>query len=140
MNKFYKILEASLKKAGRLEPATLGKTELPSVSNEDKKQLISQLKEQSKFNNKIIIVIIILHFLLFGLCTFLVLYYRDSLKAILLILGSSLTGFMIIINSLIRFYEIKVKNDNLRSTLPNLPPEQAMIVVQSIYFESQRRR
>jgi hypothetical protein len=139
MNKFYKILEAALEKAGRLEPATLGKTELLSVSNEDKKQLLSQLKEQSKINNKMIIVIIILHFLLFGLVTFLILYYRDSLEAILLILGSSLTIYMVIINSLIRFYEIKVKNDYLRATLPNLSPEQAMIVVQSIYFEAQRR-
>lgn len=139
MSNLEKILENTLKKVGGIEPATLGKTESLKVSKEDKKRLILQLEEEAKFNNRMIIAIIILHFLLFALAVFLVLYYRDSPEKINFVLGGSVLSLMVIMYSLIRLWKVKVANDNLRAILPNLSPEQAMVVVQSIYFEEKKK-
>jgi hypothetical protein len=133
--KLNSILENTLKKVDGLKPAILGKTEILSGSKEAKKELLYQLKDESKFINRFIIAIIILHFLLFALAVFLVLYYRDSPNVIVLLLGGSVLSLIAIITSLIRLLNTKSKIVYMLVTLPNLSPEQAMIVVQSIYFE-----
>lgn len=137
--KFSRLLEKTLKKAGGLEPATLGKNEILSLNREDKKQLLSELRAQLKFINNIIIAIVILHFLLFLLATFLVFYYRDSPNVILVLLGGSVLSLMVIIRSLVSLVKTKSNIDYTLITLPNLSPEQAMIMIQSIYFEKRKR-
>jgi hypothetical protein len=135
-NRLIPILEETLKKAGALEPAVQGKQSgMLALTREDQRQLLSQMKTQLKFINNIIIAIVVLHFLLFALSAFLVLYYRDSPNVILLLLGGSVLSLMVIISSLISLVKTKGKIDCIFITLPNLSPEQAMIMLQSIYFE-----
>ncbi len=133
------ILEETLKKTGGLEPATLGETGILSVSKEDKKQLLSQLKEESKAINKIIIAIVVSHFIIFALAVFLVLYFRDSPYVIIPSLGVLVAALLAILTSLMNILKTKNKMDLMRIILPNLPPEDVMIVIQSIYFEEKKR-
>jgi hypothetical protein len=140
MSGLEKILETTLGKAGALEPVTLGKSELFSFNDKDKRQLISQLGETSKFNNGMIIVIIILHIVLFATAVFLVFYFLSDPKVITYLLGGSVFSIMVLIYSLIHVLKLKFANDFIRATLPYLPPEQAMIVIQSTYFRLRNRK
>lgn len=140
MSNFDKILETALEKAGGLAPETLGETESISFSEVDKQQLILQLKEDSKFNNKMVIAIIALHFILFGLCAYMVLYWRSQPDKVVYLLGGSLFGFMVIIYSLIQVLKITIANNNLRAMLPYLPPERAFTAIQSVYFDAKKSK
>lgn len=134
MSGLEKVLETTLGKAGGLEPAKLGKSEGFSFSEKDKKQLISQLGEASKFNDGMIIVIIILHIVLFATAVFVVFYFLSDPKVIKYLLGGSVFSIMVLVYSLIHLLKIKSANDFMRATLPYLPPEEAMVVIQSTYF------
>ncbi|MGC2237742.1 MAG: hypothetical protein WA584_16380 [Pyrinomonadaceae bacterium] len=133
------ILEETLKKTGGLKPATLGETGILSVSKEDKKQLLLHLKEESKSINKIIVAIVAAHFLIFALAVLLVLYFRDSPYVIIPSLGVLVPVLIAILTSLMNVLKTKNKMDLMRTILPNLPPEEVMIVIQSIYFEEKKR-
>lgn len=141
-SRFISILEETLKKSGGLLPAVQDARPggLLALTREDQRQLLAQMKAQLSFLNKIIVAIVVLHFLLFVLAAFLVLYYRDSPNVILLLLGGSVLSLMIIIRSLINLVKTKSKIDYILVTLPNLSPEQAMILIQSIYFEEVKRK
>lgn len=140
MSGLEKVLETTLGKAGGLEPATLGKSEHFAFSDKDKRQLISQLGAASKFNNGMIIVIIILHVVLFATAVFLVFYFLSDPKVIKYLLGGSVFSIMVLVYSLIHLLRLKFANDFMRATLPYLPPEKAMIVIQSTYFRLRNRK
>ncbi len=91
-----------------------------------KKKLIQQLETDAKFNNTIIVSIIVLHFLLFFLAVFLVINFLDKPTIIVYLFGGSIFSIMVIMYSLIHFWKEKIANDNLRMILPDLPPEQAV--------------
>lgn len=130
------LLGETLKKAGALRPPTLGPSGLLSLGKEDKKQLLEQMRDQVRFINKIIIAIVVLHFLLFFLAAFLVLYWRDRPKVIAMLLGGSVLSLMVIIRSLVNLVKVKGKMDNVLLVLPNLSAEQAIVMLQTMYFAS----
>lgn len=140
MSSLEKILEATLEKADALKPAALGESEVVYFSEKDKRQLISQLGKTSKFNNGMIIVIIILHVVLFATAIFLVFYFLSKPEVIKYLLGGSVFSIMVLIYSLIRLLRIKYANDMIRAALPYLPPNEAIILIQTTYFGLQKRK
>lgn len=130
-----RILGEALKKADALRPPVLGPSGMLALGKEDKKQLLAQMRTQSKFINNIIISIVVLHFLLFFLAGFLVIYWRDSPRVIAVLLGGSVLSLMVIIRSLVNLVKTKGRMDNILLVLPNLSAEQAIVMIQSIYFE-----
>ncbi len=142
MSQLEKILEATLEKAGAHKAIAMGAhmEVVLSLSDKDKRQLISKLKDASKFNDLLIVVIIILHIVLFATAVFLVFYFLSDPNVIIYLLGGSVFSIMVIIYSLVRVLKIKFANDFLRATLPYLPPEQAIAVIQSTYFGLRNRK
>ena len=132
-SKLQHLFGETLKKANALQPPALG-SGLLSLGKEDKKQLLVQIKDQVRFINKIIIAIVVLHFLLFFLAAFLVLYWRNEPKVIAVLLSGSVLSLMIIIRSLVRLVKTKGKMDNVLMVLPNLSAEQAIVMIQTMYF------
>lgn len=128
------LLGEALKKANALQPPALGPARMLALSKDDKKQLLAQMREQVTFINKIIIAIVVLHFLLFFLAAFLVLYWRDYPKVIAVLLGGSLLSLMVIIRSLVSLVKTKGEMTNVLMVLPNLSAEQAIVMLQSMYF------
>lgn len=134
MSKLKGILEDTLEEIGAIKPPTLGRDNI-RFSKETKDKLLLRLEEEAKFNNKMIVAIIILHFLLFALAVFLVYYFLEKPEVIVYLFGGSIFSMMIIMYSLIKLWKAKIANDNLRTILPNLPPEQAVEVLKSVYFD-----
>ena len=114
-------------------------TKLLEISEEDKERLLKNLNAESKFNNKIIVSIITLHFALFALCVFFAFYYRDHPEILKFLFGGSLLSLMVIMYSLIKLLKFKNFMDVLRFTLPNLSPKDAIDLVKATYFNLKRR-
>ena len=137
-NKLNLLLRETLKKANALQPAALGPGELLALGKEDKKQLLAQIEDQVRFINKIIIAIVVLHFLLFFLAAFLVFYWRDDPKVIAILLGGSVLSLMVIIRSLVSLVKTKSQMDHVLLVLPNLSAEQAIVMLQTMYFAKKK--
>jgi hypothetical protein len=140
MKRFIKILEKTLEETGAIGPLFLGEEDSINATEKDKERVLAQLKEELSFINKMIIAIIVLHFLLFALAVFFALYFRDSPTTITLLLGGSLLGLMVIINSLIRLVKIRNAIGLLQITFPYLSPKEAMALIRSIYYDAKKNK
>jgi hypothetical protein len=140
MSRLEKLLESTLESAGGLKQETLGGRGEISFSEEDKRRLTSQLGGISKFNNGMVVVIIALHVVLFATSIFLVYYFLSDPSVIIYLLGGSVFSIMVVIYSLIRLLKIKYANDFVRASLPYLPPDKAMLLIQRTYFELKKRK
>jgi F0F1-type ATP synthase assembly protein I len=137
------LLKKYLQNVDGLEPVDLGPKGAATRSKKsapaslaEKQHLVDQLEKQSRVNNRLVACITILYFLIFALAAGLVIYHRDSPKVITTILGGSLLSLLAIIQSLSKLWRDKNAMDMLRTILPNLAPEEAVKVIQSIYFAS----
>ena len=147
MNRLGKILEQTLDEIEVTNPPTLGITN-PSATDrsnfgfspEIKDKFLLQLEKEAAFNNKMIITMFIAHLLVLGLATFLVIYFLGNPQTIVYLFGGSIFTLMGINYSLIQIWRAKIANDNLRIILPNLPPDQAIEVIKSIYFALQKNK
>ena len=128
------ILENTLRKANAFLPAALGEEAAFSFSSEDKKQLLSQLRLQVKFHNKLVVAIVVMHFLLFALAVVLAVYNRTRPYVVTTLLGGSVLGLMVIIRSLVNLLKTKGAMDFMLVTLPNLSPKESIKLIQSLYF------
>lgn len=135
MNRLEKILEDTLEEIGAIKPPTLGRNNV-TFSLEAKNRLMLRLEKEAEFNNKMIIAMFILHFLVFLLAVFLVIYFLKTPDIIVTLFGGSIFVIMVINYSLIRIWKAKIANDNLQTILPDLPPEQAVELLKNIYFKS----
>ena len=144
MRSLRSLLENYLDAVDALEPAVLGGKSKKAINGEkytlrlekESAKLVKRLSTGSTFNNRLIISITILHFLIFLLAASLVLYYRDSPKAITTVLGGSLISLLALTRSLAGLWRDKNAMDILRAIVPDLPPEQVVPVIQSLYFKS----
>lgn len=141
MSRLEKILENTLNEIGVIKPPTLGK-EVKIIKNEvkfsleAKNRLMLRLEKEAEFNKKMIIAMFMLHFLVFVLAVFLVIYFLETPDIIVKLFGGSIFVIMVINYSLIRIWKAKIANDNLQTILPDLPPEQAVELLKNIYFKS----
>lgn len=144
--KLNSILESVIEKSGGLQvPKLGGKTEkksteieILSISDEVKQQLLDELRKQSEFNNKLIITIIIGYFIIFALAVFVVIYNRDSPALISIALGGSILSLLVVIASMRKLLKEKHTMDLIRITIPNLSSEQAMVMIQTLYYEERK--
>jgi hypothetical protein len=141
MTKVHTILHNYLHQAGALEPIKLGEPgQAINVTDKDRQALFNRLLVQTKFNNRIVIVVTILHFALFILAIWLVYYYRESFNAVVSILGGSVLSLLAITRSLTGLWREKWMLDILVSTLPNLTPEQSLEFIKSFYYSQMPSR
>ncbi len=133
MNRLQQILAQTLREAD-FEFQDLGETSRSSFTNKKKEQLLSQLRKQISFHNKLIIATVVMHFLLFLLAVLLAMYYRNSPPVVLSLLGGSVLGLLVIVRSLLSVARTKAEMDYLLLTLPDMSPEQVITVIKSIYF------
>ena len=137
------LLKKYLQNVGGLERVDLGPKPAASEGRRvartgkvETQHLLDQLEKQSRVNNRIVACITILYFLIFALAAALVIYHRDSPTIITTILGGSLLSLLGIIQGLSKLWRDKNAMDMLRTILPNLAPDEAVKVIQSIYFAS----
>lgn len=136
MRRLQTILEESLLEAGALKPVQMGPVPAKiSVTPEVKRRLIERLLRESNFNNRILVAVTCLHFLLFIIALWLVYYNRDSLSAISVILGGSVLSLLAVTRSLSNLWRTKTGVDVLIAILPSLSPEQAIQAVKDLYYD-----
>lgn len=140
MNALTRILEETLIKTTGLESRKLGPAKDTNFTEEDKKLLISRLEARKGPTNLMMILVIIIHFLLYGVTMFFVFYNRGSINVVLALLGGSILFLMAIIYSLVYLSNIEKGIDLLTVFLPTLPPEEAVKIIKSIYFKSKKNR
>jgi hypothetical protein len=133
------VLKEYLENVGGLNPTDLGPRKAPTVSVVEQQRLNEKLEKESRVNNRLVVCITVLHFLIFILAAVLVIYHRDSPWLISSILGGSLLSLLGVIKGLSQLWREKNAIDMLRTILPNLPPDQAVKVIQSVYFASMKQ-
>jgi hypothetical protein len=147
MSRLNNILEDTLKEIGVIKPQTLGSNKRLSPEKDDvkfsveaKNRLLLRLEKEGKFNNKMIVVMFISHFLVFALAVFLVIYFLKTPEVIVYLFGGSIFSIMVINYSLIHIWKAKIANDNLRTILPDLPPNQAVELIKNIYSKADKEK
>ena len=142
MNKMQSILKEALNNAKALkslEGGGDGKGPVKSTFNdEQREQLFSQLTEHKKFIDGMIIAVIAMHFALFGLAFYLVILWQYDYKAVIALLGGSVLSLMVIVRSLVNLVNIRTKIAYILLILPNLSPDQQVLLVQSIYYDEKK--
>src|SRR5688572_24253428 len=93
------VLGEYLQQVGGLERTDMGPRKSASAAAISAEQLVDRLRQESTFNNKLVICITILHFLLFIVAVSLVFYYRDDPKIISFILGGSILSLLAVTRS-----------------------------------------
>jgi hypothetical protein len=141
MKRLQSVFEGYLQKIGRLAPEDLG-NEPQSVTENDKKNIVEQLSKEFAFNQKIIVVYIVMLFLLFGVGIFIVLYYLNSPKAIGAVWGGTFLSLLGIVERLRRLWREKSIMDVTLSVIQDLPPEETVKMIELFYwsFIRQKRR
>lgn len=135
MRKLQTIIEELLNEAGALKPIKLGPGSAKiSVTPEVKDRLIKRLFVESKFNNRILIAVTILHIFIFIIALWLVYYNRNSLTAVSVIFGGSVLSLLGITRSLSNLWRTKTGIDLLIAILPSLCPEQVIQVIKDLYY------
>lgn len=140
MPRLQTILKKALVEAGALKPIQMGPAPAKiSVTHEVKVRLIERLLVESKFNNRFLVALTSLHFVVFILALWLVYYYRDSLRSISLILGGSALSLLAVTRRLSDLWRTKMGVDVLIAILPSLSPDQAIQAVKDLYYDQRGR-
>lgn len=138
MTRVHTILGEYLRRAGALKPIMMGESDRAvTLTDEDRQALYKRLLKEARFNNRMVIAIMVLHFALFILALWLIYYYRESFN---IILGGSIVSLLAITKNLISLWREKWMIDILVNSLPNLTPEQALTFVRSFYYSRQSSR
>lgn len=103
---------------------------------EGKSQLLTQrLNERFKFNNRIVILAVVLLCLIFGIGVFLIFYYRDSPATMGGVFGGTFLSLLSIIRWLHKLWQEKSVMDMSLSVLEGLAPKQAAEFISTIYWK-----
>ena len=131
------LYKQTLIDTGRINPAVLGKPKTEIVGREIT-SLTERLEKQSNFNNMMIILIIIMLFILFLVAIFLVLKNSEDPAKINLIFGGSFLSILTIITVLRKLWKEKNAVDMLIAILPDMQPEEALKIIELLYYKSKR--
>lgn len=127
-----------MRRAGALKPIKMGESDRAvTLTDEDRQELFKRLLKEARFNNGMVIAIMVLHFLLFIFALWLVYRHRESFN---LILGGSVISLLAITQRLISLWREKWMIDILVISLPNLTPEQILTFLRSFYYSRQSSR
>lgn len=135
MNKLKSIYQSFLEDNSLLELEKLGSDEKKVAPSKNASlNLKSNILKQSKFNNNIVIVSIVLLCIIFGLGIFFAIYYRDNPTTIGVIFGGTFLSLLAIVSRLRRIWLEKSLMDVSLSVLEDLPPQDAAKFIQTIYY------
>ncbi|MBK8703375.1 MAG: hypothetical protein IPN33_06955 [Saprospiraceae bacterium] len=126
--------------------------DLEKLGSEDKKVEVSRntsdtlknnILRESKFNNNIVVVAIVLLCIIFGLGIFFAIYYRDSPTTIGVIFGGTFLSLLAIVSRLRKIWLEKSLMDVSLSVIEDMSPQDAAKFIQTIYYnmlESNKKR
>lgn len=114
-----------------LEAASRGLEKTKEEIAKEKKNLdnrfILRLDDNSKFNNRMIIVFFVILFLLFFLFSFLIWTFREDLSSVLILLSGEGFSMSLILARIHQLYKDKVFTDQLLYILPEMKTEAEKI-------------
>ena len=150
MKQLKEIYKDYLESIGRLDEEICLGPRLDKKEVEDKSTLIRQsrflserLNNRFRFNNKLIIIAVVLLCILFAAGVILVFYYRDSPSVMGGVFGGTFLSLLSIIGWLHKLWKEKSLMDISLSILESLPPEKASDCINTLYWTlrspSQRR-
>ena len=113
-----------------------GQQQAPSNTNTLKERLI----KQSKFNNSILIISIVLLCILFFLGVYFAIYYRDEPTTMSVVLGGSIFSLLGIIVWLRKLWAEKNLMDVSLAIIEDLPPQEAAKYILIIYDKMFRKK
>lgn len=130
------VFEEYLKKIEQLEPVQLGDEKEKQVTKDDNDFLKKHLVNQIKFNNKIIMLAIIMLFIIFILNIFLILYSLKEPEVIKVAFNGAFTvsSLFLIINWLRKLWAEKSLMDVSLGIAQDMQPEQAAKYIGSLYW------
>lgn len=130
------LLEQYLRKIDRLEPVTLGGESEKKVTKDDNDFLKSLLVNQITFNNKIIIIALVMLILIFMLNVYLTIYAIREPEAIKVAFNGAFTfsSLFLIINWLRKLWAEKSLMDVSLMIAQDMPPEQAARYIGTVYW------
>jgi hypothetical protein len=131
------VIQEFLKQTGAAEPITMG-TRLPQikVSAEMQAKLVTQLEQTRATSTRFAIIAAVAHFFILFIAIGFAYYFRDSSTVVTTLLGGSTLTLLVIATRLVALWREKTTSDILITILPNLSPEEAIRVLESIYYKS----
>ena len=139
MKKLKSIYQAFLEDTNLLELEKLGSDERNvEIHKSASLNLKSNILKQSKLNNNILIVSIVLLCIIFGLGIFFAVYYRDNPTTIGVIFGGTFLSLLAIVSRLRRIWLENILMDVSINVIEDLPPQDAAKFIQTIYYNMLR--
>jgi uncharacterized protein with PQ loop repeat len=136
------IYKHYLQRIGRLDEEVCLGPRMDKKVVEDKDTVIQQsrllsetLNNRFRFNNKIIIIAVVLLCILFAVGVILVFYYRDSPSVMGGVFGGTFLSLLSIISRLHKLWKEKNLMDITIGMLEGLPPEKAAEFISTIYWK-----
>jgi hypothetical protein len=145
LEKLKNIYEDYLKSIGKFDPdIRFGRKESKAAENKEvielqSRALAERLKERFKFNNRIILIGILLLCLLFILGIVIIILYRDFLLTNRIVLGFTFFSFFPIVYYLRMLWWDKCYLDISLSVIEGLPPQQAADFISVMYWKLRSR-
>lgn len=136
MSRIEHLLENYLRRIQRLEPVTLGGDGETKVTREDNDYLKDLLIRQIAFNQKIIVIALVMLVLIFLLDLYLALHAIREPEAIRVAFNGAFTlsSLFLVINWLRRLWVEKSLMDVSLMIARDMPPEQAARYIGTVYW------
>lgn len=125
--KLNSILTSYLNKSLTIIPIKGGGEETVINPNLENEILVSRLEKNSQFNNKLIIIYVIILLLSFCLLCFLIWYFIPDKVVVLGLLSGEGLSIIFVIKAIHRLYKDKVFTDQLLYLMPKLTTEAEKI-------------
>jgi hypothetical protein len=105
-----------------------------NVSKNASDTLKNNILRESKFNNNIVVVAIVLLCIIFGLGIFFAIYYRDNPTTIGVIFGGTFLSLLAIVSRLRKIWLEKSLMDVSLCVIEDMSPQDAAKFIQTIYY------
>ena len=133
------VFREYLKKIGRPE-LRLGDCKVTPATEQDSQFLTERLKAESKFNNMMVIILIVMFSILFGVGVCLVFYFLKSPRIIMVLFGGEFLSFLWITQGLHKLWYERATMSLTIEIVSNLPPEQAVKIVEILYYSKESKK
>jgi hypothetical protein len=138
------LLTSFLQQTGGLEftkggGARTGQAPSTSITSAQQKILTDNLINQSQRNSLLIYAMLLMLLVLFGVCIYFAILYKDDPRNLKLTIGGSLIGLLVIVKLLFSIWNEKAKMDLLVTLVLSSSPEQAKELVETIYYRGKSK-
>lgn len=112
---------------------SLNRPDMNEILASRKHVLVDNLLKQSKNNLLLIYVMTAMLAVLFGVCIYFAIYFKDDPPKLKFTIGGSLMGLIVIIRYLFLIWREKSKMDLLITLIPEITPQEVKEVIEIIY-------